>query len=79
MTQMINDYITVKAFCDMMGYSRSTFYEYTERDLPGFPQRVYPGGPGTHPKLLLRECLAYKDRVDKRRRPVGRPRKVRAA
>ena len=75
MTHALNDYITIKEFSDMMGYSRSTFYDHLRRNLQGFPQPVYPGGPGTHPKMILSECLAYKERVDKRKKPMGRPRK----
>jgi hypothetical protein len=75
--------MTIEEFMDSMGMSRAQYYRMLARNLPLFPQRVYPNGPGTHTaKLVRKEAQAYLDsltRVRDGKRPVGRPPKQPAA
>lgn len=58
--------VTVDYFIkEMLGYKhRSTYYNHL--DVPGWPQRVYPGGK---PMLVLAECEAFMAKLLAERTP----------
>ena len=69
--------ISIDDFTDMLGFGRQWYYKHKAD--PDLPKRVYVGG---QPRLSLRECNVYVERLKRARPPapgkrrVGRPRKA---
>lgn len=62
-------FVTIDYFVtEMMGYKSKVTY-YNKLKTPGWPQRVYPGGPGSKPLLVYEECVAYMERLMQGRTP----------
>lgn len=79
MTKPQPELVKIGDFMRRLGQTRANYYRMLKRNLPGFPQQVYPNGVGTRPALLVRkDCDAFFDNLTGARagkRPVGRPRK----